>query len=139
MIWIKLADKKPERDQVVLIKTADGAREARYVLEEIVGCCQNLDWYFRYHPRIDENERINADFISSWCPLPEEEVIPKNFITTTRYEDILFLLEGYESIAQSIMDTYGITTLAHLPDADYHKVCKKIEGLKRAHDAYDGK
>lgn len=137
MNWVKLTEKKPQRDQVVLIRLSSGVTEARYVLEEQGDESYNLGWYFRLHPPAPDNDRIDECFVMFWAELPKEETKKdKKKISKSRYEDLLLLLDGYEEIAKSIMKTYQITTLADIPEANYQSVIKRIQALKRTHDEY---
>lgn len=66
-----------------------------------------------------------------------KQVDPNAVVTKDRYNDLMIELDGYESVAESIMQTYKIDTLADLPNEVYHDALAKIRRIKRTAEDYE--
>jgi hypothetical protein len=62
---------------------------------------------------------------------------PNAVVTKDRYNDLLIELDGYETIAENIKETYKIETLADLPNEVYHDALAKIRRIKRTTEDYE--
>jgi hypothetical protein len=63
-------------------------------------------------------------------------VDPSSVITKSQYNELLIALADNELIAENIMKTYKIETLADLPKEVYHDALAKVRRIKKAEDEY---
>ncbi len=57
-----------------------------------------------------------------------------DLITTDQYDDLIHSLDGYEEIAQSLLDFYRIKTIADLPRTELYEARDRIRRLKQTYD-----
>ena len=57
-------------------------------------------------------------------------------ITEIQYNDLMYELEGFDSITDDIRKFYNISTLADLPATEYQTVLGRIRKLKKTHEDY---
>lgn len=64
-------------------------------------------------------------------PLEDQKIVNRNDVIDKRqYDELLLELEGYPKVAQDIMDKHQISTLADLPNSEYHRALVKIREIK---------
>ena len=80
-------------------------------------------------------ELLDSKFKRLYSP-KKEEFNPTDVINKTQYAELLFELDGFDSIAKDIMDVYDIRTLADMPACEYYKARSKILKIKRTQEEY---
>lgn len=71
-------------------------------------------------------------------PKDNKPVIDRtDVINKDQYNELIIELDGYETIAKDIMETYGIETIADLPKEEYHKARSRIFKIKKTHEEYE--
>lgn len=60
-------------------------------------------------------------------------------ISKDQYDELLIELNGYETLAKDIMETYHIETLADMPRSEYHRARAQILKIKRVQEEYEKK
>jgi hypothetical protein len=82
-----------------------------------------------------QNEERIVDDIKN--PQRQRQLDTNEVLTKARYASLLSELEGYELIAESVMDMYNIETLADLPNEVYNEAIAKIRRIKKTTEEYD--
>jgi len=70
-------------------------------------------------------------------PKNERVLDTTKVISKDSYNNMLIELDGFPDLANDIMTTYKITTLADLPNEVYHDALAKIRRIKRTLEDYD--
>lgn len=65
-----------------------------------------------------------------------EEINRSDVINKTQYQELLIELDGFEKVANDIMESHGIQTLADLPASEYHRAKAKIYKIKKTQEEY---
>jgi hypothetical protein len=125
---------KAQSSYNILIANQDapGGRlvNVKYILEAVSeSLSENGLGFFQFIELLDiKLRKLNS---------PKKEEIDLNaVINKTQYAELLFELDGFDSIAKDIMDVYDIRTLADLPACEYYKARSKILKIKRTQEEY---
>jgi hypothetical protein len=71
---------------------------------------------------------------------PKKKMVdPNAVITKDRYDQLLAELDNYTDIAESIMSTYKIDTLADLPNEVFHDALSKVRRIKKTAEDYENR
>lgn len=73
------------------------------------------------------------------APKKERKIDNNAVINKDRYNELLIAIGDYEDIAESIMQTYKIETLADLPNEVYHDALAKIRRIIRTTEDYENR
>lgn len=72
-------------------------------------------------------------------PKKERKIDTNQVINKDRYNELIIAIGDYEDIAESIMQTYKIDTLADLPNEVYHDALAKIRRIIRTTEDYENR
>lgn len=81
-----------------------------------------------------ELERESLEHLKSPDRKPKSEFV--DTISSDQYKELMYELEGFESLVKQIQSFYKISSLIDLPKSEYYAVQGKIRQLKKTHEQY---